>query len=597
MTSQDLRKLYLAYFEKKGHSVIPSASLIPQNDPTVLFTTAGMHPLVPYLVGEKHPMGKRLASSQKCMRTGDIDEVGDNVHHTFFEMLGNWSLGDYFKNEAIEMSFEFLTSSQYLNLPIEKLAVSVFAGDKDAPFDSEAYDKWVSLGITPERIAKLPKKNNWWGPAGQTGPCGPDTEMFYWTGQEAAPKNFQETCDDPRWVEIWNDVFMQYNKSADGIYQPLSQKNVDTGMGLERALAVINGFDDNYLTDLFSPIIKEIEKISGKSYSENTKEFRIIADHLKAATFAIADGALPSNKGAGYITRRLIRRAIVKAHQLGIQENFTTQIAESVFSIYSGIYFSDEQSKNYSSSEVEKQNSIKDELEKEETKFKRTLAQGLKQFAKEKDHLTGEIAFNLYQTYGFPLEMTIELANEENINVDIDEFQKAFKAHQDLSRTASAGVFKGGLADASEQTTRLHTAAHLLLAALRQVLGDHVTQKGSNITAERLRFDFSHPEKMTPEQIKQTEDLVNQQIAKKLPVALEEMSLEDAKKAGAMGVFESKYGQKVKVYTIGQSATDYFSKEICGGPHVTNTSQLGQFKITKEESSSSGIRRIKAILC
>ncbi len=683
MKSTELRQLYLDYFKTKGHTVIPSASLLPENDPTVLFTTAGMHPLVPYLVGEKHPMGVKLANSQKCIRTDDIDEVGDKVHHTFFEMLGNWSFGDYFKTEAIEMSFEFLTNKKWLGLDINKLAFSVFAGDDDAPFDNEAYDKWISLGISPDRIAKLPKKNNWWGPAGQTGPCGPDTEMFYWTGESEAPKNFQDSCDDPNWVEIWNDVFMQYNKTQDGIYQPLTQKNVDTGMGLERALAVINGLDDNYKTDLFLPIIQKIEQISGKKYPTvrpvfpsrleqpchpelvsgspsinqtnspsviptaveesspsspsklpttnsqllnvipteaeesaflsiaTQKSFRIIADHIKAAVFAIADGAIPSNKGAGYVVRKLIRRAIVKASQLGIDENFTAILAQEVINIYHSSH----------PELVSGSPSIIPELEKEENKFRETLIKGLEYLRitfllsdrpnEDNDlHQVGKDLFNLYQSYGFPFEISIEnlqgehfLKNDNQISIVKNAFEKELINHQELSRTASAGMFKGGLADASEQTTRLHTAAHLLLAALRQVLGDQVYQKGSNITAERLRFDFSHLEKMTPEQIKQAEDLVNEQIQKNLPVTMEEMTLDEAKKTGAMGVFESKYGDKVKVYTIGLQNDDSsasseppFSREICGGPHVQNTSELGKFKIKKEESSSSGVRRIKAIL-
>jgi len=578
MNSQDLRNKFLNFFQKNGHKIIPSASLVPENDPTVLFTTAGMHPLVPFLLGEPHPLGTRLASVQKCIRTDDIDEVGDNCHHTFFEMLGNWSLGDYWKKEAICWSYEFLTKE--LNIDISRFAVSCFIGDQDAPKDDESAKIWLSLGIPQNKIAFLPKKDNWWGPAGQTGPCGPDTEMFFWTGKLPAPDNFQETHDDPSWVELWNDVFMQYNKQDEGRFVALKQKNVDTGMGLERTLAVLNGFDDNYRTELFTPIIEKIEELSGKKYTGNEKEFRIISDHIKAAVFAVNDGALPSNKAAGYIIRRLIRRAIVQANALEISENFTGKLAKIVFEIYKDTYkFAEDK--------------IITELEKEETKFRKTLKAGLKLLT-SKTELYGEDLFNLYQSYGLPIEIACEEARKQNILIKddaVNQFKSLYEKHQELSRTASAGMFKGGLADAGEQTKRLHTAAHLMLAALRQVLGNHVLQKGSNITPERLRFDFSHPEKMTAEQIKQVEDLVNEQIKKNLPVDLKEMSLEDAKACGAMGVFESKYGEKVKVYSIGS-----FSNEICGGPHAARTGELGHFKIIKEESSSAGVRRIKAIL-
>jgi len=602
MTSSEIRNKFIEYFKGKGHKVIPSASLVPENDPTVLFTTAGMHPLVPYFSGENHPEGKRLTNAQKCIRTDDIDEVGDKIHHTFFEMLGNWSLGDYFKKEAIEWSFEFLTSKDGLALSLDRLAISVFEGDQDAPFDAESYELWQGLGFKQDRIAKLPKKNNWWGPAGETGPCGPDTEMFVWTGAGDAPDNFQESCEDPAWVEIWNDVFMQYNKIKDNdkyIYEKLSQHNVDTGMGMERALAILNGTDDNYRTDLFWPIILKIEELTGLEYGDKTDEecpecwtqvrrsMRIIADHIKAATFAIGDGAMPSNKGAGYIVRRLIRRAIVKAMQFpenkGIQDNFTTKLAKEVFGIYP----------NYNlNKEI-----ILAELEKEESKFRRNLKDGLKLISAQKE-LTAEILFNLFQSNGIPMEISIEEAKNTGKKISdetIQQFNDLLLKHQELSRTASAGKFKGGLADNKEETTRLHTVAHLLLAGLRKVLGDHVTQKGANITEERLRFDFAHSEKVTPEQIAEVEKFVNEQIAKKLPVTMEEMNISDAKASGASGIFDDKYGNKVKVYTIGDG-DDIVSREICGGPHVANTSELGVFKITKEESSSSGVRRIKAIL-
>lgn len=582
MTAGDLRQNFLKFFEEKGHKVLPSASLVPENDPSALFISAGMQPLVPYLLGEKHPEGKRLANVQKCIRTDDIDEVGDKFHHTFFEMLGNWSLGDYFKEDSISWSFELLTDAKGFKLDKDRLAVSVFAGDKDADFDQEAYDLWVKAGIAPERIAKLPKKNNWWG-AGETGPCGPDTEIFYWTGKEKAPANFQETSDDPSWVEIWNNVFIQFDCKGDKKYIPIEQKDVDTGMGMERMLAVMNGVDDDYRTELFWPIIEKLEELSGQLYDEKTApDFRIVADHIKAASFAISDGATPSNKGAGYIVRRLIRRAIIKADRLGITESFAAKIAGVVFEIYRGVYDL-------------KEEIVLAELGKEELKFRHTLDNGIAKIESlQSSELSGEQLFDLYQSFGFPLEQSLEVAKEKKITIKsdaADKFKELLRGHQELSRTASAGMFKGGLADAGEETTKLHTAAHLLLASLRKVLGDEVLQKGSNITAERLRFDFSYGEKMTPEQVEEVENLVNAQIEKGVPVEMEEMTLEEAKKSGAMGVFESKYGEKVKVYSIGQ-----FSREICGGPHVKNTSELGHFKISKEESSSAGVRRIKAVL-
>lgn len=601
--------------------MIPSASLIPVNDPTVLFISAGMQPLVPYIMGEKHPLGKRLTDAQKCIRTDDIDEVGDACHHTFFEMLGNWSLGDYFKEDSIRWSYEFLTDTKWLGLDRDKLAFSVFEGDNDAPFDQISYDLWIELGVKSERIAKLPKKNNWWGP-GETGPCGPDTEMFYWTGKEKAPTNFQETHEDSRWVEIWNNVFIEFNCLSGGKLEKLEQKTVDTGMGLERALAVINGFNDNYRTDLFWPVIQKIEELNGLGYIygdksddeyiksgdecwvDVRKQFRIIADHIKAATFAISDGVLPSNKGAGYIVRRLIRRAIVMGHKLQVDGNFITKIADEVFKIYEGIYYSSNASEKSDSSRQVSNNKemVLRELEKEENKFSKTLQGGINQFdkwyswnsSKDTKLIPGSVMFDLFQSYGFPLELTIEVAKDKGLTVsdeEIEQFNDLLNKHQELSRTASAGMFKGGLSDTGESTKKLHTAAHLLLESLRRVLGEHVYQKGSNITPERLRFDFSHPEKMTPEQLDEVEEMVNEQIKKDLPVTVEEMTVDEAKKQGAMGVFESKYGEKVKVYKIGD-----FSKEICGGPHASHTGELGYFKIQKEESSSAGVRRIKAIL-
>ncbi|MFZ2310586.1 MAG: alanine--tRNA ligase [Patescibacteria group bacterium] len=585
MTANQLRQKYLDFFKSKGHAIISSASLIPENDPTVLFTTAGMHPLVPYLMGEKHPAGVRLVDAQKCIRTDDIDEVGDATHHTFFEMMGNWSLGDYFKEDSIRYSFEFLTSQDWLGLDINRLAVSVFIGDDDAPFDEESYNLWLSLGMPASRIAKLPKKNNWWGPAGLTGPCGPDTEIFYWSGSpEEVPASFND--DNDLWVEIWNNVFMQYNKQADGSFLPLSQKNVDTGLGLERVTAVLNNCD-NYQTDLFINIVNKVEELSHKKYTEGgevMRAIRIVADHVKAAVFIIGDekGVSPSNTGQGYIVRRLLRRAIRYGRGLGInQELWTKEVARVVINDYQKAY--PELTRN--------QTFIEENFDKEEEKFNRTLENGLKEFNKIASDIDGVTAFNLYQSYGFPVEITEELAKEKNKKVDIEGFKVELAKHQELSRTASAGKFKGGLADSSEATTKLHTAAHLLLAALRKVLGDHVSQKGSNITADRLRFDFSHTEKMTPEQIAEVEKLVNEAIEAKMEVNCEEISLEEAKNTGAMGVFDSKYGEKVKVYTAGN-----FSREICGGPHVKNTGELGKFSIAKEESSSSGVRRIKAIL-
>lgn len=593
ITSRELRQKYLDFFKSKGHTIISSASLIPENDPTVLFTTAGMHPLVPYLLGEKHPGGVRLTDAQKCIRTGDIDEVGDTTHHTFFEMMGNWSLGDYFKQDSIRFSFEFLTSKEWLGIDINRLAVSVFVGDDDAPFDEEAYNLWKELGIPEKRIAKLPKKNNWWGPAGTSGPCGPDSEIFYWVGDpNQVPDSFND--DNDLWVEIWNNVFMQYNKDVSGQFEPLVQKNVDTGLGLERVLAVLNGLDDNYKTELFSHLIKEVEVLSGRQYGEDaetTRMMRIVADHLKAAAFIIGDdkGIAPSNNDQGYVVRRLIRRAIRFGRQLGIgEDSWISRMAMIVIEDYADIY--DELRRN--------QAFILEQFGKEEAKFNRTLENGLKEFEKiqaENGVVSGHDAFNLFQSFGFPLEMTEELAREKSWTVDQEVFATELKKHQDLSRTASAGKFKGGLADSGEETTKLHTTAHLLLAALRKVLGDHVFQKGSNITPERLRLDFSHPDKMTPEQIKAVEDMVNVEIQKALPVNCEQMPLAEAKAKGAMGVFESKYGEEVKVYKIGES-DQVFSYEICGGPHVENISVLGHFKILKEESSSSGVRRIKAVL-
>ena len=616
MKRKELIKKYIEFFKSKGHAEIKNSSLIPENDPTVLFTTAGMHPLVPFLLGQPHPQGKRLVNVQKCIRTGDINEVGDEVHHTFFEMLGNWSLGNYWKEGAIKFTFEFLT--QILKIPLEKLAASVFKGDKTSPKDEESYNALIAIGLPKERIAILEKKDNWWGPAGQTGPCGPCSEIFYWISKKPVPKKFDSK--NKNWVEIGNNVFMEYNKipfeqhrtnqeqfyNKKGVLKPhqevynigdtsqkyetkkfhfleLKQKNVDFGGGSERTLAILNDLDDNYLTDCFLPIIKKIEELSKKEYGknkENTKAMKIIADHIKAAVFILNEGILPSNKEHGYVLRRLIRRAIIYGKRIGL-ENFTEKIAKPVFEIYSDYNLNKEK--------------IISGLLEEENQFNKTLIRGMNLFeklTKEKKIIDGKNAFLLFQSYGFPIEMTKELTKEKDIRLDEKGFYEELKKHQELSRTATAGKFKSGLADNSESTTKLHTAAHLLLSALKKVLhDDKIIQKGSNITPERLRLDFSFPRKLTEEEIKDVENLVNEQIKKEMPVIREEMSIEEAKKSGAQGIFEDKYRERVSVYTI-----ENFSKEICTGPHVKNTKELNKFKILKEESSSSGIRRIRANL-
>ena len=589
--SGDLRSMYLNFFKDKGHAIIRSASLIPENDPTVLFTTAGMHPLTPYLLGQKHPAGNRLTDVQKCVRTGDIDEVGDASHCTFFEMLGNWSLGDYFKKEAIHWSYEFLTSEKYLNIPVEKLAVSVFAGDEDAPRDEESAEIWQECGLKKEQIFYLPKKNNWWGPAGITGPCGPDTEMFFDTGKPKCSTECGPQCDCGKYLEIWNDVFMQYNKKEDGTFEPLKQKNVDTGMGLERTVCVFNGFKSVYETDVFAGAIKCIEQLANKKYGESdeiTKAMRIIADHVRTATFMLGDqiGVTPSNVDQGYVLRRLIRRAIRFMRQLDIQKGEMVKIALHYVDFYREVYPELEENRQ----------KIVDELTKEEEKFSKALEQGTKEFERvvakaEGKTIDGQTAFRLYDTFGFPIEMTIEFAKEKGFEVDVEGFREKFSEHQKKSQLGSEQRFKGGLADHSEKTTRLHTATHLLQAALRKVLGDEVAQKGSNITEERLRFDFSFGRPMTKEEIAETQRLVNEAIKKAMPITCREMTVEEAKNEGAIGLFGDKYGEIVKVYAMGD-----FSKEICGGPHATNTSELGEFVITKEQSSSSGVRRIKAEL-
>lgn len=575
MKRTELIKSYIEFFKFKGHKEIKNSSLIPENDPTVLFTTAGMHPLVPFLLGERHPLGKRLVGVQRCIRTGDIEEVGDTTHHTFFEMLGNWSLGDYFKKEAIEFSFEFLT--KYLKIPKEKLAVTVFEGDENAPKDKEASNNWEKLGVPKSRIKYLGKEENWWGPAGSRGPCGPDTEIFYWKKNTKPPEEF-----DPKnsnWVEIWNNVLMQYEKDKEGKYLEAKQKNIDTGMGVERTIAILNNLEDNYLSEPWIKIIEKIEELSNKKYEKYKKEIRIIADHLKAASFIIEDGIIPSNSEQGYVLRRLIRRAIIYGKKMGLK-NFTSEIVNPLKEIYP----------EYNLNEKK----IKEILEEEEEKFNKTLEKGSNLFNKisnQKKSIDGKTAFLLFQSYGFPIEMTKELSKEKGIKLDEEEYAKELEKHQELSRTATKGKFKSGLQDNSEKTTRLHTATHLLLQSLKEVLGKEIIQRGSNINPERLRFDFSFERKLTEEEITKIEKLVNKKIEESIPIIREEMTLEEAKKNNATGIFEEKYKGKISVYSIGN-----FSKEICTGPHVKNTEEIGKFKILKEQSSSSGVRRIKATI-
>ena len=589
--SADLRAMFLKFFQDHGHAVISSASVIPENDPTVLFTTAGMHPLVPYLMGQKHPAGTRLTDVQKCVRTGDIEDVGDFSHLTFFEMLGNWSLGDYFKKEMIPWSWEFLTSEKYLGLPKDRLAFTVFAGDKDCPRDEESANLWRSCGVADDHIFYLPKENNWWGPAGVTGPCGPDTEMFIITDKEPCGPDCSPACSCGRYLEIWNDVFMQYNKKEDGTFEPLTQKNVDTGMGLERTICVLNGKKSVYETDLFENILGKIAELSGKTYGEDeatTKAFRIIADHMRTSTFIMGDdrGVSPANVDQGYVLRRLIRRAVRYGMEIGMPEGFTGEIAKVIIEQYKDVYPELKRNEAF----------VLEQLALEETRFAKTLKQGNREFEKlaqrvKDGRIDGESAFHLYDTYGFPVEMTCELAKDAGLTVDMEGFKECFKKHQATSQAGAEQRFKGGLADHSAQSARLHTATHLLHAALRKVLGDEVAQKGSNITAERLRFDFSFGRKMTKEEIAEVERLVNEAIDAHAPIVCEEMTVPEAKAQGAIGLFTSKYGENVKVYTMGP-----YSKEICGGPHATNTGDLKSFKIQKEESSSAGVRRIKAVI-
>ena len=602
LSSSELREKYLRFFAERGHAVIQSASLIPENDPTVLFTTAGMHPLVPYLGGEKHPMGKRLTDVQKCVRTGDIDEVGDATHCTFFEMLGNWSLGDYFKKESIGWSFEFLT--QVLGITIDKLAVSVFAGDDVCERDEESAKIWAEKGIPADRIFYLPRKNNWWGPAGQTGPCGPDTEIFIDTGKEKCCDTCSPACDCGKYIEIWNNVFMQFRKTKEGIYEPLENKNVDTGMGLERTLCILGGYKSVYDTDLFADAVKLLEDLSGKKHGdeeESTRAIRILCDHIRTSVMMLGDtkGITPSNVDQGYILRRLIRRAVRFARVLNLPDHALTSLAQIFIDKYKGVYpeIGDNSEK------------IIAELAKEENRFKSVIQDGYKELDKVlfgiqkhkefaskngqvvEDIISGKAAFRLYDTFGFPIEMTVEIAKERGYTVDVAGFEKAYQEHQEKSRAGAEQKFKGGLADNSEITARLHTATHLLNQGLRNIVSPDINQKGSNITAERLRFDFNLDRPVTPEEIKALEDYVNGAIKADVEIICEEMSVDQAKEKGAVGVFTAKYGDVVKVYTIGK-----YSCEICGGPHAKRTGELGTFKITKEQSAAAGVRRIRAIL-
>ncbi len=588
METINLKDKYLKFFESKGHKVIPSAPIIPENDPTCLFNTAGMQPLVPYLKGEPHPEGKRLTDVQKCFRTNDLDSIGDTTHHTFFEMLGNWSLGDYFKEDAIAWSYEFLTKT--LNIPAERLAVTVFKGNHLVPADNESAEIWKKAGIKEDRIAFLGEEDNWWPNMELTGPCGPDTEIFYWRSNEAIPEKFDP--ENENWVEIWNNVFMQYNHETDGTFKPLKNKNVDTGLGVERVTAILEGYTDNYKSSVWRDVISKIEEISGLSYEDekNARAMRIIADHIRAVVMIAGDdaGIKPSNTDQGYILRRLIRRIIRYAKKLNIDINsdWEQTLATMIIEKYSKYYSELERNKDV----------ILQVLKDEKVKFNRTLEKGLREFEKETRNIEGkeinkDIAFRLYDTYGFPIELTEELAKENGLTVDTEGFKQKFAEHQEKSREGASQKFKGGLASTGEMETKYHTATHLLNAALKKVLGPHVHQKGSNITAERMRFDFSHNSKMTDEEKQKTEDLVNEYIKMAIPVEKLEMKKEDAINAGAEAMFADKYGDIVSVYKIGD-----ISMELCGGPHVHNTSELGHFKIKKEEASSAGVRRIKAIL-
>ena len=599
MNANELRSKYIEFFKSKNHAVISGQSLIPENDPSVLFTTAGMHPLVPYLLGEKHPAGTRLTDYQKCIRTGDIDEVGDPSHLTCFEMLGNWSLGDYFKKESIAFSYEFLTSPQWLALDPRKISVTVFAGDENAPRDEEAATFWKENGMPEDKIAYLPASDNWWA-AGPTGPCGPDTEIFYWVGEGLPPAGSNKGTDSKNWMEIWNNVFMQYNRVDEKTLVPLPKQNVDTGMGLERTNCILQGKTSVYLTEVFQPIIKTIEGLSGYTYGtddEKDKSVRIIADHSRSSVFILGDqkGVTPDRVGAGYVLRRLIRRAVRHGMKLGIEKDFMAEVAATVIENFKNAYPELEENKE----------KVFRELTAEEAKFRTTLKKGEAEFQKllpnlmknPKKIISGKVAYNLYETYGYPLELTQELGAENGFTVDVEGFKEAERKHQEASKTAEAGAAKGGLAEQSDVTTKYHTATHLLQQALVNVLGNQVAQKGSNINNERMRFDFTFERPMTKEEIAQVEAIVNEKINEDLPVTMQVMPLDAAKASGARALFTNKYGEDVKVYTIGKDAEkDWFSKEVCGGPHVQHTAQIGKFKIEKEQSSSAGVRRIRATI-
>lgn len=599
MNANELRSKYIAFFKSKNHVEISGQSLIPENDPSVLFTMAGMHPLVPYLLGEPHPSGNRLTDYQKCIRTGDIDEVGDPSHLTCFEMLGNWSLGDYFKKESIAYSYEFLTGKDWLALDPRKISVTVFAGDENAPRDDEAAQFWKDNGMPEDKIAYLPASDNWWA-AGPTGPCGPDTEIFYWVGDGLPPEGSNKATDSENWMEIWNNVFMQYNRVDEKTLVPLKKKNVDTGMGLERTNCILQGKNSVYLTEIFQPIIRTIEGLSGYKYGteeEKDKSVRIIADHTRSSVFILGDqrGVTPDRVGAGYVLRRLIRRAVRHGMKLGIEKDFLAEIAVTVIENFKDAYPELEQNRE----------KVCRELTAEEAKFRQTLKKGEAEFQKllpnlmknPKKIISGKVAYNLYETYGYPLELTQELGAEHGFTVDVDGFKDAERKHQEASKTVDAGVNKGGLAEQSEVTTKYHTATHLLQQALVDVLGNQVAQKGSNINNERMRFDFTFDRPMTKDEILRVEEIVNQKIKEDLPVTMEVMPLDKAKQSGARALFTNKYGEDVKVYTIGRDAqSDWFSKEVCGGPHVQHTAQIGEFKIQKEQSSSAGVRRIRAVI-
>ena len=586
ITSDKLKKMYLDFFQKNGHKVIANASLVPENDPTALFISAGMHPLVPYLLGQPHPNGTKLVNVQKCLRTNDIDEVGDSFHLSFFEMLGNWSLGDYFKAESIPWSYEFLTSTEWLNIDKERLSVTVFAGDENAPKDNESAKIWEGLGVPKERIFHLPREDNWWGPAGSTGPCGPDTEIFYDTGIDPCGPECKPGCGCGKYNEIWNNVFMEYNKTPDGKYELLKQKNVDTGMGVERTVSVLQGKKNVYETEIFIPLLNRIKELAEieEVPDEQNKSVRVIMDHSRAATFLLADGIVPRNVEQGYVLRRIIRGAIRHGRLMGIEEEFLGELSQTVIEMYS------EDNPHLKSNE----DFIITELKKEHKKFNNTLAKGLRRFnriAKNKNGIDGKDAFLLYQSFGFPIEITRELGIENNIPVDVDGFNIEFKKHQKVSRASAGKKFGSGLADSQKETVKLHTATHLLNEALRVVLSKDIVQRGSNITHERLRFDFNFDRKLTDQEKKDVEAVVNEQISKAISVKRIETTLDEAKKMAIQAMFDDKYGDKVTVYSIGD-----FSTELCSGPHVENTSELGRFKIVKEQGISAGVRRIRAVL-